>query len=140
MKNLDILIEKLKQNLDTNTNVLTVKYLLQSYDNKDWKKYIKVDDNEFNKIILYQNDVFELILICWGKGAETPIHYHPKNGCLLKVLEGELTETIYLEGNSRVNILTPSDIGYMHDDIGQHKITVSNDSFSLHLYSPPEFY
>ena len=63
------------------------------------------------------------------------------NGCLLKVLEGELEEFLY---NKNLKLRTKSKIkkntiNYMNNNIGYHRITNNNNinAFSLHIYSPP---
>eukprot|EP00903_Cladosiphon_okamuranus_P016533 g15252.t1 len=38
---------------------------------------------------------FELLLLCWRPGAASAIHDHPKAGCWVKVLKGEIRETRY---------------------------------------------
>ena len=59
----------------------------------------------------------------------------------MKLLDGELNEDrfdnnkIYKKNNLKIN-----DVGYMHDDLGTHKIYALKESYSLHLYSPPNYY
>ncbi|CAM9323548.1 unnamed protein product [Discosporangium mesarthrocarpum] len=38
---------------------------------------------------------FDLLVLCWSPGAESPIHNHPGAGCWVKVLQGEICETRY---------------------------------------------
>ena len=124
---------------------------LKYYQDRDWRQHKTYFYNEsinknsnkksYYKNILYQNDAFELILIKWEKGAETAIHQHPSNGCLLKLLEGKLIEERYtndiLYKSSELKL---NSVGYMHDTVGAHKITALEESYSLHLYSPPKYY
>jgi cysteine dioxygenase len=41
------------------------------------------------------NGKFNLILICWAETIGSRIHDHHKSQCFVKILDGELTETIY---------------------------------------------
>lgn len=47
---------------------------------------------------LFHTSEYEVILICWKAGQQTPIHDHPVIGYTLKVVQGRLLETyIYPE-------------------------------------------
>ena len=98
----------------------------------------------YKKDILYRTDNYEIVLISWGSNSTTPIHCHPENGCLLHVLQGELFEYRYNHKNKlfKVTYLTKGDTGYMHRDIGKHKVVNNTNKtcYSLHIYSPPHFY
>ena len=41
------------------------------------------------------NELFEIIIISWNYNQKSPIHNHPENGCLMKILKGSLTEEKY---------------------------------------------
>ena len=131
--------EKLKDD----SNVLSCSEIINKYNFEDYiSSFNSVNNNKnYYKKTLFRNDKFELILIRWDKDAETSIHPHPKNGCLLKPIFGKLNETRYLKSNKEKNTeLEINKVYYMHDDIGKHKIMAKDDSYSIHLYSPPNFY
>jgi cysteine dioxygenase len=73
---------------------------------------------------------------------ETKIHNHSENGCLLKILEGNMVEEIYdknfvLQEN---NNLIKDNVRYIYDSIGIHKMkNKEENTISLHIYSPPNF-
>lgn len=110
------------------------------------EKYGLIKKNTYNKNVIFRNDDFELILISWDKNICTNIHNHPKNGCIMKILEGTLKEEIYKENNQnntlvKKNTYKKGDESYIHDSLGYHKIINENQySYSLHIYSPPNFY
>lgn len=91
------------------------------------------------------NEKFELILICWEQEHITPIHDHAGEECWVKVIQGELKETIYKvdEGKQlhtvKSSIYKTGDISYMIDFMGFHRLENSHDkrSMSLHLYAKP---
>ena len=142
------LIEKLNDKLCQKemNNIISCKIEIENYTDNDWKKNKSFfDDNsldkKYYKNIIYQNDVFELVLIKWSKDSHTTIHQHPKNGCLLKVLEGNLKEErFYNKEKYQVTNLDKNSVGYMHDVLGKHRISALEESYSLHLYSPPKYY
>jgi len=123
-------------------------YDMENYIDIDWKNHKpyflnldKLSEKNYYKNIIYQNDAFELILIKWEMGSETSIHEHPNNGCILKLLEGKLKEERYDKFKKyKSSELTVNSVGYMHDNLGAHKITALEESYSLHLYSPPMYY
>jgi cysteine dioxygenase len=102
-------------------------------------------DDTYTRNCIFENEKFELILICWEAGQFTPIHDHGGEECWVKVLEGEFKESIYkLEPNGKlVNVKSviskKGDITYMIDFMGFHRLeNLSNKrSISLHLYAKP---
>jgi len=102
-------------------------------------------DDTYTRNCIFENEKFELILICWETGQFTPIHDHGGEECWVKVLKGEFKETIYkLDSNSKlVNVKSviskKDDITYMIDFMGFHRLenASSQRSMSLHLYAKP---
>ena len=109
-----------------------------------WINFIKVEDNKYNKNTIYKDSKYEIILISWGKNSETKIHCHPKNGCIMKILEGNLIEETYnytFDTKIGTNYYKLNDASYIHNCLYKHKIINGNKpSFSLHIYSPPNYY
>jgi cysteine dioxygenase len=125
----------------THGSIEQIKHLVMDYNGTDWRTSYTPSDRPFIKHILFRNDAFEAILIQWKAGFATPYHAHPSNGCILKLLDGALEETVKCSftGESST-IFTPSTISYMHDTKGLHKVNAIKDSVSLHIYAPPGFY
>ena len=121
------------------------KYLpiIEKYNGIDYIKYINFDNDKYKRIKLdnYSNDKFELILICWSKDQISKIHSHSDNGCLMKILEGEIEETLYDNNINFINknIYKKDNVAFIHNDYGFHKIKANKISISLHLYSPPNY-
>jgi len=135
---LNKLIDKLNNHFLKNNNLSNFDINNCIFDSLEYK--IKLKKNDYNKTILFKNDIFEIIIIFWDEGSIAPKHNHPKNGCLLTVIEGELEETIFNKNIIKKNILTKNTHSYIHDKYGLHKIYSKNKSVSLHIYSPPNFY
>ena len=108
-----------------------------------WNNRVRFSSKKYNKVMLFRNDDFELVLISWLPGQHSKMHYHPKNGCIMKLLYGKLHEIRYINSNDfEETDYKKNDISYMCDRFGQHVITNIEDTpaISLHLYSPPGFY
>lgn len=118
-----------------------VKEILIKYNSDDWKKYINVNEKNYNKTKIYENLNYEIYIITWNTRQYTKIHDHALYGCFLKLLKGKLKETIYCKNLDilKTNILEENNISFMDNNIGFH--TINNDyddiSVSMHIYSPP---
>jgi len=146
------LTKTLENNIKKNQNIKNCSKYLNNYNGKDYKKKIQFNNINYNRLKLFQNNDFEIMLICWNKNQETKIHNHPKNGCLYKVLEGTLIEQRYnniFKSSSVSSTRAPSlssfinnnqKSNYIDNDLGIHKIIAKEKSVSLHIYSPPLFY
>ncbi len=107
----------------------------------DFPKFDLSKNLVYSKFKLYNNINFEIYIIYWHPNQKSKIHDHSKNGCWLKVLEGNLEEHIYdLDLNLiKTNKLNKNDIGFMKDDkVGYHSISNNSDNISrtVHIYSP----
>jgi len=102
-------------------------------------------ESTYTRNCIFENERFELILICWQSSHKTPIHDHGGEECWVKVIDGEFKETVYkLNEVSEVNILKTNlfkagDISYMIDFMGCHQLKnlSSHRALSLHLYAKP---
>jgi cysteine dioxygenase len=128
-------------------------HILKNYTGNDWKSYVSFKDDYYHRVRFtdllgsLKTDKFEIMLICWKKGQESPIHDHPKDGCLMKVLDGNLEEEVYASTESsakleiiKTSCLSPGLLSYIDDTKGYHKVKSHNvDSVSIHVYSPAYF-
>ncbi|KAH8196932.1 hypothetical protein TruAng_008918 [Truncatella angustata] len=97
------------------------------------------------------SDMSWKLLLVWNPGKGSPIHDHANAHCIMKVLAGRLTETVYYaRGNQSsetaplreksVSTYGPNEVTYISDQIGLHRVSnPSSDevAVSLHLYTPP---
>ena len=72
------------------------------------------------------------------------IHDHSSNGCILKLLYGELIEKRYNNNlqHIKTNIISENNISYISNKICYHSINNNNNnniSVSLHIYSPSNY-
>lgn len=131
---------------------------------EDWKRFVHYDKCRYTRnLIAYGKDQrFGLMILAWGPGQRSPIHDHNGSHCIMRVLEGSLTETLYTEtvsenaesdssisgqdnepakyAKKRETRLKTGQTAYIHDTIGWHRVTnasTSEPAVSLHLYAPP---
>ncbi|XP_074661258.1 cysteine dioxygenase type 1-like [Tubulanus polymorphus] len=161
--NLDELIARLKQVFaEDKINVEYVQALMTSYKSnpKDWKKFAIFDPYRYARNLVDEgNGKFNLIALCWGESNGSSIHSHANSHCFMKVLDGELKETMYawpaghegrvIEDAERdgfvmqpvgENSYKRNQCAYINDNLGLHSVENTSHcdrAVSLHLYSPP---
>jgi cysteine dioxygenase len=104
--------------------------------------YIQFDETTYKRTPILQTSEYEVILICWKAGQQTPIHDHPSIGCTLKVLKGCLLETDICPDTLQPLLqreLSASSIGFKQGSNPLHTLKALEDSISLHLYQPPRY-
>ncbi|XP_051875858.1 cysteine dioxygenase type 1-like isoform X1 [Pristis pectinata] len=136
---------------DDKVDVDEVQALLESYQSNshEWLKYAKFDQYRYTRNLVDEgNGKFNLMILCWGEGHGSSIHDHADSHCFLKMLQGQLKETIFNwpgEGKKELTkkketILQENQCTYINDSIGVHRVeNVSHTevAVSLHLYVPP---
>ena len=121
--------------LSKSSNLNNIIKIFGSINTIDISKH-KIDNpNIYEKVIIHKNNDYELVLINWEKGAFTNYHDHPKNGCVLKVLDGKL----YEKSENSSKALIKNSINYKLEK-EFHQIIAIEKSYSLHYYSPPNYY
>jgi cysteine dioxygenase len=120
-----------------------IKNLINSYNEDDWKSYVIKHDSKYNKIKVFETELFDIYVIVWNANQQSKVHNHSSNGCWLKILEGKVEEKIYNDKFEllKYNIQNRGEISFIKDDIGYHSIKNINNyiSVSLHIYNPPNF-
>ncbi|XP_069784885.1 cysteine dioxygenase type 1-like isoform X2 [Narcine bancroftii] len=90
------------------------------------------------------------MILCWGEGHGSSIHDHVDSHCFLKILQGQLKETLFNfpdvnQKNQELSkklesIYDENQCTYINDKIGLHRVeneSHTEPAISLHLYSPP---
>ena len=145
MKELHILFNSINENLKNGKILEDLKELIKSYEGSDWKDYILFSDDKYQRNTVYTNDLIELVIISWNNNQISGIHDHPENGCLLKILQGELNEHNYEIKDNELQLINIRNckigsVGYQEGKTGLHNIVnKDNKTVSLHIYSPPNY-
>jgi cysteine dioxygenase len=134
-------LEILISNLSKIQNKDQIEEILLNYNSNDWKDYVKINENRYNRCQIYQNDLVDVLILTWSPGQSSGIHDHP-NVCFYKVLSGEMTEQVYTKNFEMLchHELTEGNTGFINNDIGYHNMinNSNNIAVSLHIYSPPK--
>ena len=138
-KNNIILYYKIKYILGKINNNL----FLEEFKNYNFINILNINNNNYiyTKNIIYTSEVCDIMLIKWNKNAITKIHDHPENGCIVKILEGNLLEKCYNKNLdiTKINNMLINDIGYKISNNILHSIECINDAYSLHVYIPGKY-
>lgn len=112
----------------------------------DWRRFALHRPDCYTRNLVARNDQFEMLVLCWSPGQQSPIHNHAGQHCWMAVLEGEMEETLYRAPSSggplaegRSLRLATRRVAYIDDGIALHRVApVGNGSgVSLHVYSRP---
>ena len=140
-----ISLEKLKIELNSriiNPNFEDLREIIDWYETieiQNIKDHFGFEDNSYCRIPLIAREEYDLLLCCWKPGQESPYHGHPDQGCLVKIIAGELFEEVrYNNGNIETYSNTNGGVRYINDNIGIHAVknVSENIAVSLHLYAP----
>ncbi len=144
-ENLNDLVEKVKKNISAGKQLKNMHDILFRYSGKDYIDYVNFDDKSYKRNIVYKDNLFEVYIICWNNNQKSEIHDHPINGCLLKIIEGELIEKRYEKRDDKMiktccNLLKKGLTSYMEGKNGLHSIKNGDQqTVSIHIYSPPNY-
>ncbi|XP_055334048.1 leucine-rich repeat-containing protein 58-like [Paramacrobiotus metropolitanus] len=135
-----------------NVDVDEVKRLLNSYKSnpKDWKQFCSWDSAKYTRnLIDAGNGKYNVIILCWSEGQGSPIHSHANAHCFVKVLDGQVMETMYQWPDSeddeqpmrvfKKGSLFTNEVTYINDTIGLHRMENPSHTeglVTLHVYIP----
>ncbi len=110
-----------------------------------FSKYFIFSKNCYMRNLIHRTDAFELLVICWEPGQQTPLHDHNSSAGWMLPLDGTISETRYRVQPDpephfvKVSSQPAREISYIDDFIGMH--VLHNDSgqraATLHVYTPP---
>ena len=135
-------------------------FFLDAYSDyfDNFEVYTKTNSNyrengNYIKIKLHTSLWFDCYLIFWGPDACSPKHDHAENGCLYKVIRGNVRERVYSNVHNfeiSQKEYSVGDIGEINNSQGYHRMEnihttgkgkreKSAVSASVHFYSPPGY-
>ena len=149
---MDSLIDNLKTAFDNNPTFETIEFIgpvLDAHAGIGSESNISDNippKNEYVRDLVYREERFEIFLITWAPRAESKIHNHAPQGCVMKLLSGALLETkfdsVSLGTIGSTVHTTCTKTSFIDNNIALHSIcNQSTDSYtlSLHVYSPPNY-
>lgn len=144
---MDTLLELAKQvnaKIERGEKLGSATHLIQNYHGQDWQPLCQFSSEEYQRIPIMQTDRIEMRLLCWGPKQCALPHDHPEDGCILKVLSGELQEVLYQPESLQIKEtrqLEFNQISIIAGEAGIHSIlnTSNLPATSLHIYAPPGY-
>jgi len=113
-------------------------------DSDSIRDFIGYADTDYQRNIIKKTENYEMVLIAWKAGQNTPIHDHAGSDCAFYIIEGESTETVYELNEARLAVPVEQRV-YLPGTVSNasepdiHRI--SNDTegnlINLHIYCPP---
>ncbi|KAI7831546.1 cysteine dioxygenase type I, partial [Gamsiella multidivaricata] len=113
-------------------DVERVQKLMANYtsNKNDWAKYALFDKGRYTRNLVDDgNGKFNLMILAWPETIGSAIHDHSGSHCLMKILDGELKETLYHWPEKVINESDNADsgVGSDHsDDEGKAKAMAMN--------------
>lgn len=107
---------------------------------------LRFDEGCYKRNLVFGNEHFSALLLCWRSGQMTSIHNHAGSACLVRIVEGTATEVTFTWSScgtlfpAQTRIAAPgTEVSSFDQDI--HLMGnlegAGKDLISLHIYSPP---
>ncbi len=115
-------------------------------DLDDLSQHLHFADNAYKRNLVRAAPNYHAWLLCWKNGQRSPVHDHSGSSCVVRVLRGTLTETLFERAPSgHVKAVFSRDfaegslIGSEDSDIHQVSNLQADNAelVTLHVYSPP---
>lgn len=147
---LDALVESLRAEFAGESRGKVVARLLADYASteSDWRSFAFHAPKSYTRNLVERNEHFELLILCWDEGQESPIHDHEGQDCWMGVLDGDIEEVRYdtpaegwrgpLEPRASATF-ERGQVAFIRDDIALHLVRGHGGAkaVSLHLYAAP---
>ena len=133
-------IKNIDNHLKSGLRLNTALPIAEKYNCNDWQNYCKFSNVTYKRNRVYLNNLFDIYVICWNNKQKSPIHDHADNGCIMKILQGEIYQQLFTPDVKFLKQITnkKNNVSYIDNFIGLHKIINSDTkTISLHIYSPP---
>jgi len=119
-------------------------------DLSEFASYHHFGENSYGRNLIYSNEDFEVILMCWRSGQQSVAHDHSNSLCVMKCIAGVLEEQRYVKkavAGELTDIIVPTSLNALEnhqaiaitDNEGLHSLqnNSSADACTLHFYFPP---
>ena len=126
-------------------------------DDASLSPYVSWDAGRYTRNLIFRNDLFELLAVCWDVGSCSPIHNHAGQNCWLYVHQGTLCVDDYVLTDARqagqvgdnIGVLRSGQMCYLSPGTVEHrgasneihrvrnKRRFNSRAVSLHVYSRP---
>lgn len=106
--------------------------------------WLQFDQECYRRNVIFSGDHFTALALCWRPGQRTPIHNHKGSNCVVRVISGTASETVY--NISQCGSWFPestqhygANSTFWSSDLDTHQMLnlQLTDLVTLHVYSPP---
>ncbi len=109
------------------------------------QSHTRFSDHRYARNLVHKTDRFEVMVMCWHAGQRSSIHDHAGSLGGLKILQGDLTESMFEKApNGMIKSLSSIDYGAGEIRVEEtsliHQISnlqVDSQAISVHIYAPP---
>jgi cysteine dioxygenase len=109
------------------------------------KPFIQFSDERYSRNLVYKNEDFECLVLCWKPGQRSPIHDHSNSICAVYTLNGMLsadnyrkTSNGYIRADYSEDFKPGSVLTIQTTEIHQvSNLQDSSELISLHFYVGP---
>ena len=110
------------------------------------QRHARFSDTKYARNLVHKTDRFEIMVMCWHAGQRSSIHDHAGSLGGLKILQGELCESLFEKApNGMIKSLTSVDYTVGSTRVEEtsliHQISnlqgESGKAISVHIYAPP---
>ena len=117
--------------------------IASSINPTDVASYVRFDDNNYTRNLVYECAQYQILLLCWRSGQGSPIHAHGSSACGLSVVSGIASESAFATATADSEKLSgrqllPGDV-VANDADYVHRVSneASEPLITLHVYAPP---
>jgi cysteine dioxygenase len=137
-------LEEVMKNHDPNVSYFQImKSIDIPYD--EFERHFSWKEEHYTRNSIIKNDTYELLVICWEEGQDSPIHDYDSKEAWIHIIRGQLKEEKYVKRGDgpmeKVSTVTlgVNDFSYMSGHVGLHRYvnTYESRTVSLHLYVNP---
>ncbi len=140
------LIDALAQQVEQLICVDDARAILERFEPNisELNAYLNFSDVKYQRNLVFKNDYFEVLVLCWKPGQVTPIHNHRHSWCGVRVLKGIATEFRFEE--TPCGTWIPADQERVYEggvtssfDTDTHILGnfETQDLVTMHCYAPP---
>ena len=143
---MDDLIQKLNKFSGKDFPVSEVSKFLKNYrvSDEDIKKYCFFQDHVYTRNLVFKNESFEVLLLCWRPGHKAPVHGHEGEKCWARIDQGHLKFRNFTLLSKKPLALKFLDeivggLDYLDGPADIHSVEnpFDEDAVSLHVYAKP---
>ena len=140
------LCEALDETLRQDPRGAAVPALLEAYakTQTDWEPFKNFVEGSYTRSLVRRTEDYELLVLSWGAGEESPVHNHMGQRCWMAVLDGEVEEVHFKRSEDGPGPLVEGprksfpkgNVAFINDEIALHLVRGAEGkaAVSLHLY------